>query len=69
MTPDTLCQTTCYHCGNDCDKEHYQLDEKDFCCLGCKTVYQVLSKSGLCSYYSYNDHPGANRARVEKRFE
>lgn len=69
MAVNTLTQTTCFHCGNDCDHEHYMLEEKHFCCIGCKGVYQVLANSGLCNYYSYNDHPGANQAKHEKRFE
>jgi Cu+-exporting ATPase len=69
MAFDTLTLTTCYHCGNDCDDEPHKLDDKNFCCLGCKTVYQVLSKSGLGNYYSYNDHPGSARTQLEKRFE
>lgn len=69
MAAHTLTNTTCYHCGEECDETHYQLDDKDFCCLGCRSVYQVLSKSGLCNYYSYNEHPGANRSHTDKRFE
>ncbi|WP_158826769.1 heavy metal translocating P-type ATPase [Mucilaginibacter lacusdianchii] len=69
MAIDTITQSTCYHCGNDCTEGHYHFDEKSFCCVGCRGVYQVLSQSGLCNYYTYNDHPGANRARLDKRFE
>ncbi|OKS87528.1 heavy metal translocating P-type ATPase [Mucilaginibacter polytrichastri] len=69
MAIHTIDATTCYHCGNDCTDVHYELDEKSFCCNGCKSVYKILSSTGLCSYYAYNDHPGATRARVEKRFE
>ncbi|QJD98214.1 HAD-IC family P-type ATPase [Mucilaginibacter robiniae] len=69
MGVHTLTQVDCYHCGNECNETHYELDDKSFCCLGCKGVYQVLSQSGLCNYYTYNDHPGANRASVDKRFE
>ncbi|WP_345949324.1 MULTISPECIES: heavy metal translocating P-type ATPase metal-binding domain-containing protein [unclassified Mucilaginibacter] len=69
MATNILTPTTCYHCGDDCTTNTYQLEEKSFCCAGCKGVYQVLSQSGLCNYYTYNDHPGANRARTDKRFE
>lgn len=37
--------------------------------MGCKSVYQVLSKNKLCSYYTYNDHPGVSRERTDKRFD
>ncbi|GAB2700366.1 heavy metal translocating P-type ATPase metal-binding domain-containing protein [Mucilaginibacter koreensis] len=69
MAIDTLSPTTCYHCGNNCNEGHYELESKNFCCLGCRGVYQLLSQNGLCNYYSYNDHPGSSRARLDKRFE
>lgn len=62
-------KTSCYHCGDDCLTEHYIADERHFCCQGCKSVYQVLSAGDLCSYYNYNEHPGATRARTDKRFD
>jgi len=70
MTESTISEkTSCYHCGDDCTTTVYTIDEKHFCCHGCKSVYQVLSENKLCSYYNYNDHPGATRARVDKRFD
>lgn len=69
MAINTLNETTCYHCGNDCKEDSLEYDHKAFCCIGCRGVYQVLSSNGLCSYYNYNDHPGANRARLDKRYE
>ncbi|SHN14175.1 Cu+-exporting ATPase [Mucilaginibacter sp. OK098] len=62
-------KTTCYHCGDDCNTVSISIDEKSFCCNGCKGVYQVLSENKLCSYYTYNDHPGASRERIDKRFD
>lgn len=61
-------QTLCYHCGNESIEELHHTDEKAFCCQGCKSVYEVLNANNLCNYYSYNQHPGANRAVVEARF-
>ncbi|MEO6148753.1 MAG: heavy metal translocating P-type ATPase metal-binding domain-containing protein, partial [Mucilaginibacter sp.] len=69
MSAATITNTTCYHCGDECIGKHYQLEEKAFCCAGCRGVYQVLSQSGLCSYYNFNEHPGTSRARLDKRFE
>ncbi|WP_439696947.1 heavy metal translocating P-type ATPase [Mucilaginibacter sp. AW1-7] len=70
MTNDTiLVKTLCYHCGDECLTTSFVADEKQFCCQGCKSVYQILAGSGLGSYYNYNDHPGATRARVSKRFD
>ncbi|MFN8286207.1 MAG: heavy metal translocating P-type ATPase metal-binding domain-containing protein [Chitinophagales bacterium] len=47
----------CYHCGEDC-KEEIHFDDKNFCCQGCKTVYEVLSENNLCNYYDLNNAPG-----------
>ena len=62
-------QTLCYHCGNECLEDAHLFEEKTFCCTGCKSVYQVLNANNLCNYYSYNDHPGANRASTDARFD
>jgi len=69
MSVITLDTTTCYHCGNDCVDEHFAIDDKDFCCHGCKEVYSILSKSGLNNYYCYNDHPGANRTKTDSKLD
>jgi len=62
-------QTTCYHCGNDCADEQIELDQKVFCCNGCREVYSILSQSGLCNYYTYNAHPGVSQEKASKRFD
>ena len=49
---------SCYHCGDDCDQEHVVFEEKDFCCNGCKTVYEILRQSDLCTYYDLDKNPG-----------
>src|SRR6478609_987826 len=62
-------KTTCYHCGDECLNSSYIEEEKHFCCLGCKSVYTILSANNLCSYYNFNDHPGLTRKRTDKRFD
>jgi len=49
---------TCFHCGDDCDREHIFFDDKDFCCNGCKTVYEILNQHDLCTYYDLEQNPG-----------
>lgn len=65
----TFKKTACYHCGDDCLTAKYLIEEKSFCCNGCKTVFEILSASKMGNYYSYNDHPGATRSRTDKRFD
>lgn len=62
-------KTTCFHCGDECLSTTYVVGQKHFCCLGCKSVYSILSANNLCSYYNFNDHPGLTRARTDKRFD
>lgn len=47
----------CYHCGEPCE-ETLLLDDKSFCCYGCKTVYEILSANQLCEYYDLEKTPG-----------
>ena len=49
---------SCYHCGEQCEDEHFTFEEKSFCCLGCKTVFEILNENGLCSYYDLESNPG-----------
>jgi Cu+-exporting ATPase len=62
-------QSRCYHCGDDLPASPYLLDDKHFCCLGCKGVYQVLSSHNLCNYYDYNDIPGQTQKLPKGHFD
>ena len=65
---ETTLKSICYHCGEDLPEVTYQLEDKDFCCAGCKGVYQILSENNLCNYYTYNQNPG-QRFKQEARLE
>ena len=54
-------QASCYHCGEDCGHQPIILNDKSFCCTGCKMVYEILNKEGLCEYYELSNNPGINR--------
>ncbi|HKX85895.1 MAG TPA: heavy metal translocating P-type ATPase metal-binding domain-containing protein, partial [Flavobacterium sp.] len=50
----------CFHCGNDISKtEEIVFETKLFCCVGCKTVYEIFSLNDLTSYYDFEKAPGA----------
>ncbi|HEX3024528.1 MAG TPA: heavy metal translocating P-type ATPase metal-binding domain-containing protein, partial [Chitinophagaceae bacterium] len=51
----------CYHCGEDCTDKTIPAYEKEFCCEGCKMVYEILNQNGLCDYYSISKNPGINQ--------
>lgn len=50
-------ETACFHCGNTCE-ETLRLDDKTFCCFGCKTVYEILHANDLCEYYALDQNAG-----------
>ncbi|MEM7514427.1 MAG: heavy metal translocating P-type ATPase metal-binding domain-containing protein, partial [Bacteroidota bacterium] len=49
---------SCYHCGEPCPSTDIHLEDKYFCCDGCKTVYEILNAHDLCTYYELEDQPG-----------
>lgn len=62
-------KTTCFHCGDACAEEIIQLDEKSFCCYGCKTVYELFSENDLSSYYDLQASPGAIPKEIEGKYD
>jgi Cu+-exporting ATPase len=56
---ETIIETDlkCYHCGDTCDHS-IAIDEKLFCCEGCKQVYLLLNENDLCNYYDLDKNPG-----------
>lgn len=48
----------CDHCGDKIGKVHIHWANKNFCCEGCKTVYQLLNESKLSEYYTLYESPG-----------
>ncbi|MBK6876424.1 MAG: heavy metal translocating P-type ATPase metal-binding domain-containing protein [Ignavibacteria bacterium] len=61
----------CYHCGENCNDNSVKLDDKSFCCEGCKAVFQILDGHNLCEYYSIDGEAGLKVKEVpfEKRFD
>lgn len=50
----------CFHCGLDIVKSDEIIFEgKNFCCTGCKTVYEIFSQNDLICYYDFEKSPGA----------
>ena len=58
-TAEPVKKTSCYHCGDDCNKDIITYDGRSFCCEGCKLVYDLLKENSLCNtYYRLNQSPG-----------
>lgn len=47
------------------------LEDKSFCCEGCKTVFQILNEHNMCSYYQFDERAGntVTNGIARKRFE
>ncbi len=59
----------CYHCGDLCSNELLVFDNKNFCCNGCKTVYEILENTGMCAYYNIDENPGFSlKGRIQSQF-
>ena len=63
-----MSKTNCYHCGLDCGKRPIVFDEKDFCCNGCKTVYEILNTSELGCYYDFEATPGTIPSDIKGKY-
>lgn len=56
-------ETLCYHCGTPCITDSIAIDDKVFCCDGCKLVYEIINDNGLCDYYKVQNHPGLSQIK------
>jgi Cu+-exporting ATPase len=57
----------CYHCNDECPDNLISINEKVFCCNGCKTVFEILNRHDLCNYYSIDQSPGITKRNQIKR--
>lgn len=67
-TPSTETGVVCFHCGQVCDSEVFQIEEKSFCCYGCKTVFEILNENNLCEYYNFQNNPGVRKDGYEELY-
>jgi len=63
-----MSKTDCFHCGAECDSNPIILDEKPFCCNGCKTVYEILNQNDLSCYYDFEKSPGAIPEEIKSKY-
>ncbi|QMU65744.1 MAG: HAD-IC family P-type ATPase [Flavobacteriaceae bacterium] len=59
----------CFHCGTLCDDKLIQIENKPFCCMGCKTVYELLSENNMACYYDFENNPGAIPSEFKGKFD
>ncbi|MGH2664713.1 heavy metal translocating P-type ATPase [Flavobacterium sp.] len=62
--------TNCFHCGlNIKPAEEILFDNRNFCCNGCKTVYEIFNSNGLSSYYDLEKSPGATPLTNSNKYD
>ncbi|WP_419211959.1 heavy metal translocating P-type ATPase [Maribacter sp. X9] len=61
--------TKCYHCGDICGTTALLYDEKNFCCNGCKTVYDIFSSNDLSYYYDLQSAAGTTPKTIEGKYD
>lgn len=63
-----MAQEFCYHCGAECNLSKLIFDDKNFCCNGCKTVYEILNQNELQCYYDLTKNPGSIPKEIKGKF-
>ena len=60
----------CFHCGDVVsEKNQIVFEQKIFCCVGCKTVYEIFSENDLASYYELEKTPGATPQEIHGKYD
>lgn len=60
----------CFHCGDGfSERDRIVFDGKSFCCIGCKTVYEIFSENDLTSYYDLEKSPGATPQEIQGKYD
>ncbi|HEY0656493.1 MAG TPA: heavy metal translocating P-type ATPase metal-binding domain-containing protein [Chryseosolibacter sp.] len=62
---EVITDLKCYHCGQRCE-DILWVQDKSFCCYGCKTVFEILNENDLCEYYNLDKNPGIQRTKVSE---
>lgn len=63
-----MSKENCYHCGLNCGSKPIVFNEKNFCCNGCKTVYEILNANELSCYYDFEATPGTIPSDIKGKY-
>ena len=58
--------SSCHHCGTPNGNHPVIYDEKEFCCSGCRLIYELISSQNLNQYYTQNNQPGIRYSGFDK---
>lgn len=68
MHTEVLEEIICYHCGEECAETPIIHQEKNFCCQGCKQVFELLNENHLEDYYNCDLNPGISPTNKNYEF-
>ena len=54
-----MTEKNCFHCGDRVIGKGILFDDHEFCCQGCKSVYQLLNENDLGNFYKLEAGAGA----------
>lgn len=54
-----MSQNSCFHCGDEIIGKPVIFQEKEFCCKGCKGVFQLLNENNLGGFYEMEQSAGS----------
>ncbi|MBM1107365.1 heavy metal translocating P-type ATPase metal-binding domain-containing protein [Aurantibacter crassamenti] len=63
-----MIKSECFHCGEECASNSIEFDAKEFCCNGCKTVYEIFSSNDLSHYYEIQKAAGATPKVIADKY-
>ncbi|MFT6500091.1 MAG: Cu+-exporting ATPase [Crocinitomicaceae bacterium] len=61
-----MSESICYHCGDNVIDKSIVLEDKVFCCAGCKSVYQLLAANDLDSFYEIDRQAGQRPKEINE---
>jgi P-type Cu+ transporter len=60
----------CFHCGNEIPKlNSINFADKNFCCNGCKTVYEIFMQHDMSCYYDFEKAPGSTPKEIDGKYD
>src|SRR5690606_36906653 len=62
-----MADRSCYHCGERCGRGGTNVDGRDFCRSGCRTVYEVFTSHGLSHMYGLDARAASATLEVERK--
>lgn len=64
-----MVKPNCFHCGIEHqDSQTIVFLEKNFCCNGCRTVFEIFNENDLTSYYDFEISPGKIPEKIKGKY-